>query len=171
MRRLAFIFVLAAIAGPAAAVAAGRSAGDGAFELRSANGTVILTGKGVLWGQLDNGSLRVTDPTTATAPSLLVSGAEHTRPVGENVTVYWGSNLTFREIGGKYRIRFKGAGLDLTAIGSGTADLTGDPTTATDGSFAIDSGKRQPVPLLENVVTYGLQPTTTTTTTGSQTGP
>lgn len=170
MRRLAFIFVLAAVAVPAAAVAADRSTGDGAFELRSANSTVILTGRGVLWGQLDNGSLRVTDPTTATAPTLLVSGAEHTRPVGENVTVYWGTNITFRETGGKYRIRFKGSGLDLTAIGSGTADMTGDPTTATDGSYALDSGKWQSIPLLEKVVPYGAQPTTTTTT-GSQTGP
>lgn len=169
MRRLAFIFVLAAVAVPAAAVAADRSAGDGAFELRAANGTLILTGKGVLWGQLDNGSLRVTDPVNSLAPPLLVSGAEHTRPVGENVTVYWGTNLTFRETGGKYRIRFKGSGLDLTAIGSGTADLTGDPTTATDGSYALDSGKWQPVPLLEKVVTYGTP--TPTTTTEPQTGP
>ena len=169
MRRLAFIFVLAAVAVPAAAVAADRSTGDGAFELKAANGTFILTGRGVLWGQLDNGSVRVTDPVNATSPSLLVSGAEHTRPVGENVTVYWGTNLTFRETGGKYRIRFKGSGLDLTAIGSGTADMTGDPTTLTDGTYALDSGKWQPVPLLEKVVTYGVPPTTTTT--GSQTGP
>lgn len=169
MRRLAFIFVLALVAVPAAAVAADRSTGDGAFELRAANGTAILTGRGVLWGQLDNGSLRVSDPTTANSPPLLVSGADHTRPVGENVTVYWGTNITFRITGGKYRIRFKGSGLDLTAIGSGTADLTGDPTAETDGTYALDSGKWQPVPLLEKVVTYGTP--TPTTTTGSQTGP
>ncbi|HEX5449482.1 MAG TPA: hypothetical protein VFW85_05440 [Gaiellaceae bacterium] len=168
MRRLALIFVLAAVAVPAAAVAADRSAGDGAFELRAANGTVTLNGRGVMWGQLDSGSLRVTDPVNSLSPQLLVSGAEHTRPVGENVTVYWGANLTFRITGGKYRIRFKGSGLDLTAIGTGTADMTGDPTTFTDGSFALDSGKWQPVPLLEKVVTYGLP---TPTTTGSQTGP
>lgn len=168
MRRLAFIFVLAAVAVPAAAVAADRSTGDGVFELRAANGTVILTGRGVLWGQLDSGSLRVTDPANGTLTTLLVSGAEHTRPVGENVTVYWGNNITFRSTGGKYRIRFKGSGLDLTAIGAGTADMTGDPTTATDGSFALDSGKWQLVPLLEKVVTYGVP---TPSAAGAPTGP
>lgn len=169
MRRLAFILVLAAVAVPAAAVAADRSTGDGVFELKAANGTVILTGHGVLWGQLDSGSLRVTDSANTTIQSsMLVSGAEQTRPVGENVTVYWGTNITFRVTGGKYRTRFKGSGLDLTAIGSGTADLTGDPTALTDGSFALDSGKWQPLPLLERVVTYGVP---TPTASGSPTGP
>jgi hypothetical protein len=158
MRRLTFILVLAAVAIPAAAVAADRNAGDGVFELKAASGTVILAGHGVLWGQLDNGSLRVTDPATGTTTQpLLVSGAEHTRPVGENVTVYWGTNITFRITGGKYRIRFKGSGLDLTTIGAGTADMTGDPTAITDGSFSLDSGKWLSVPLLEKVVTFGLQ--------------
>ncbi|HEY2327561.1 MAG TPA: hypothetical protein VGH52_08775 [Gaiellaceae bacterium] len=172
MRRLALILFLAAVAVPAVAVAADRNANDGVFELRAANGTVILAGKGVLWGQIDNGSLRVTDQTssvTGPAQQLLVSGAEHTRPIGEDVTVYSGLNLTFRmPAGGKYRIRFKGLGLDLTAIGVGTADMIGDPTLFTTGRYALDSGKWQAVPLLEKVVTFGLQPPAPL---GSLTGP
>ena len=61
MRRLALILALAAVAVPAAALAADRSAGDGVLELRAVNGTVTLAGNGVLWGQIDKGSIRVTD--------------------------------------------------------------------------------------------------------------
>jgi hypothetical protein len=162
MRRLAAILVLAAVAVPAAAVAADRSAGDGVLELGAVNGTVTLAGKGVLWGQLDNGSIRVTDVVTASGQPLLVSGAEHTRPLGENVTVYWGKNITFRTTGGKYRIRFKGSGLDLTAIGVGTADMIGDPMALDTGRYTLDSSKWVAVPLLEKLVAYGVQPPTTT---------
>jgi hypothetical protein len=168
MRRLALILVLAAVAVPAAAVAADRSAGDGVLELSAMNGTVTLAGKGVLWGQLDSGSIRVTDVSTANGQQLLVSGAEHTRPLGEDVTVYWGNNITFRTTGGKYRIHFKGSGLDLTAIGVGTADLIGDPTALDTGRYALDSGKWFAVPLLEKLVPYGVQPPTST---GPSSGP
>jgi hypothetical protein len=168
MRRLAAILVLAAVAVPAAALAADRSSGDGVLELRAVNGTVTLTGNGVLWGQIDTGSIRVTDVANANGQLPLVSGAEHTRPLGENVTVYWGSNLTFRTTGGKYRIHFKGSGLDLTAIGAGTADMIGDPTTFDTGRYALDSGKWASVPLLEKLVAYGVQPPITT---GPSSGP
>jgi hypothetical protein len=167
VRRLALILVLAAVAVPAAAVAADRSVGDGALQLRAVNGTVTLAGKGVLWGQLDNGSIRVTDVTNASGQALLVSGAEHTRPLGEDVTVYWGTNITFRTTGGKYRIHFKGSGLDLTAIGVGTADMIGDSTALDTGQYTLDSGKWAAVPVLEKLVAYGVQPTTT----GSSSGP
>ena len=162
MRRLALILVLAAVAVPAAAVAADRSAGDGVLELSTVNGTVTLSGKGVLWGQIDSGSIRVTDDSTTSGQPLLVSGAAHTRPLGEDVTVYWGNNITFRTTGGKYRIRFKGSGLDLTAIGVGTADMIGDPTASDQGRYALDSGKWVEVPVLERLVAYGVQPSTTT---------
>jgi hypothetical protein len=168
MRRLAAILVLAAVAVPAAALAADRSAGDGALELRGVDGTVTLTGKGVLWGQLDSGSIRVTDVSAVSGQQPLVSGAEHTRPLGEDVTVYWGSNITFRTTGGKYRIHFKGNGLDLTAIGVGTADMIGDLTAVDTGQYALDNGKWFAVPLLEKLVAYGVQPPITT---GPSSGP
>ena len=84
------------------------------------------------------------------------------------MTVYWGSNITFRTTGGKYRIHFKGSGLDLTAIGVGTADMIGDATAFDTGRYALDSGKWAPLPLLEKLVAYGVQPPTTT---GPSSGP
>jgi hypothetical protein len=162
MRRLALILLATLAVLPAAALGARKATGDGVFELRAVNGTVTLVGRGVLWGQIDQGSLRVTDTGDG---QPLVSGAEHVRPGADpDVTFYSGTNLHFRLTGGKYRIRFKGEGLDLTAIGVGTADMVGDPAvlgdeTLTDtGDYALDGGRWITVPLGEKVVSYGVQP-------------
>lgn len=162
MRRLALILLVATAVLPAAALAERSAAGDGVFELKAVNGVVILTGKGVLWGQMDKGLMRVTDPDPTDGAQPLVSGAEHTRPAGENATVYSGTNIHFRFTGsGKYTIRFKGTGIDLTAIGVGAADMTGDPLALDRGSYALNGGKWQPVALIERVVPYGVQPPST----------
>lgn len=155
MRRLALILLVATAIVPAAALAARSASGDGVFELKSVNAVVILTGHGVFWGQMDKGTLRVTDPDPTDGQQPLVSGAEHTHPAGDNVTIYSGTNIHFRLTGGKYKVRFKGTGIDLTAIGVGTADLTGDPLATDTGTFALNSGKWQAVPLFEKVVAFG----------------
>jgi hypothetical protein len=162
MRRLALILLATLAVLPAAALAAGKPTGDGVFELRNVNGIVTLVGKGVLWGQIDQGSLRVTDTGDG---QPLVSGAERVRPgTDPDVTIYWGDNIHFRLNGGKYRIRFKGEGLDLTAIGVGWADMIGnpavlgDPTITDTGDYAVDGGKWISVPVVEKIVTYGVQP-------------
>src|SRR5579884_887478 len=126
MRRLA-LFLLAAVAVvPTAAFAARAAPGDGVFELQAVNGLVVLTGKGVVWGQMDHGILRVTDldPTVGLVP--YVSGAEHVRATDDpNTTIYSGTNIHFRLTGGKYRLRFHGTSIDLTAVGVGVARSPG----------------------------------------------
>lgn len=156
MRRLALILLVATAVVPAAALAARSAAGDGVLELKSVNGLVILTGHGVIWGQMDKGWMKVTDPDPTDGQQPFVSGADHTRPAGENATTYWGTNIHFRfTSGGRYRIRFfKASGINVTAIGVGTADITGDPLATDTGSYALNGGKWQPVPLSEKVIAF-----------------
>jgi hypothetical protein len=161
MRRLSVTVLLALVVLPAAALAARSTPGDGVFELRAGSGTFVLGGRGVLWGQMDKGLMRVTTVDTSGSGQLLVSGADHTRETDDpNVTIYSGTNLHFKVTGGKYRIRFKGVGIDLTAIGVGLADMAGTPLLVDSGDYALDSGKWAPVPLLEKLVSFGVQPAT-----------
>jgi hypothetical protein len=142
-----------------AALAAARAAGDGVLELRSVDGAVVVTGSsGTLWGQMDRGRLVVTDPLPGDG-NVLVSGFEKTRSVSDSVTVYIGKDLHFRVTGGRYKLALKGAGIDLTAVGVGTAQLTGDVLADDAGSYAVDQGKWAPVPLLgQRTVPFGVQP-------------
>jgi hypothetical protein len=156
MRRLFVILLASAVVAPAA-LAAPRAVGDGVLELKSADGRVVIgkdaaPARGLLWGQMDRGKLIVVDPLPDDANQILVSGYDKKPTMtitdsGSTVTTYWGTNLHFRVTGGKYRLVFEGVGIDLTAIGAGTAYLTGDPDVFDAGYYAVDSGKWVPMPV------------------------
>jgi hypothetical protein len=155
MRRL-FVILLASLVVVPTALAARRAAGDGVLELKSADGRVVIgkdatPARGLLWGQMDRGKLIVVDPLPGDG-QVYVSGFERKslptyNDSGALVTTYWGSNLHFRVTGGKYRLIFDGQGVDLTAIGTGVAYLTGDPNAFDAGYYAVDSGKWVPMPV------------------------
>jgi len=162
MRRLCLMLLCGLVAVPAA-FAAARATGDGVFELKSADGVIVLNGaRGTLWGQLDSGKLVVTDPLLGDG-TIYVSGAETKQPgIAENVTVYTGKDIHFRVTGGKYKLWFKGAGVDLTAVGVGSATMTADVFAFDPGAYSLDnSGKWAPLPYTTRTVRFGVQPAAT----------
>ena len=159
MRRLWLTLLCGFLVAPAA-LAATHATGDGVFELRSGAGVIILnTSRGTVWGQVDSGKLVVTDPLAGDGV-VLVSGAETTKYPTDNITVYTGKDLHFRVTGGKIRLWFKGSGIDLTAVGVGSAQLTGDAFTD-PGDYSLDSGKWKAVPVVTFTVRFGVPPTPT----------
>ena len=160
MRRLCLILLCGLVAVPAA-LAAASAPGDGVLELSKVNGTVVVAGtRGTLWGQIDKGKVVVTDPIVGDG-QVLVSGWEFKAPgVLDGTTIYRGSELRFRVTGGKYRLALKGTGIDLTAVGVGTAQLSGDLLAETPGNYAVDSGKWTAVPYFpaSRLVLFGVQP-------------
>lgn len=166
MRRLLLTLLCGLLVAPTA-LAASRASGDGVLELKAVYGnvtigTVTQPARGALWGQLDSGTLRVTDPVLGDG-QIFVSGYEKrwTPPdTTQNVTVYAGKDIHFRVTGGKYRLAFSNAqGLDLTAIGSGLAKLDGSDTADDAGYFALDGGKWKPMPtVVPLTVPFGDQP-------------
>jgi hypothetical protein len=164
MRRLSFILLVSVLALPAAAFAARADKGDGVFELKAGSGTFTLSGRGVLLAQVGKGIVRVQDMTPNDGQQPAVSGADHTHPTDDpNVTLYIGSTIHVRVTGGKYKIRFKGSGINLTAIGVGNADIVASPTAFDTGNFSLDGGKWVSVPFGEKVIPYGAQPIAPTT--------
>ncbi len=144
-----------------AAFAASRANGDGVFELKDVNAqrTVIAGTRGAIWGQIDKGTLRVTDMNLDDSLAPQVSGAEWTQStLDPSVKVYSGKNIHFRFSGAKYRFTIIGSGIDVTAVGVGQVKLTGDPDAFDTGDYSIDDGKWTSVPLLLKTVTFGVQP-------------
>jgi hypothetical protein len=161
MRRLCFILLACLVAVPAA-YAATQATGDGVLELRAVDGTVVVNGtRGSLWGQMDKGKLVVTDLSPGDG-LLLVSGAELVKPslTDPNTIIYRGNNIHFRVTGGKYKLVFKGTSIDLTAVGVGTVQLTGDVLSDDPGRYAVDGGKWIPVLYAPRFVQFGVQPAT-----------
>ena len=169
--RLLLTLLASLILVPAAFAAAG-STGDGVFELKAVYGTVqigtnVSPARGVLWGQMDKGTMRVLDPIPGDG-QILVSGWEN-RGYGLNadglkVTIYSGRDLHFRVTGGTYKVWFRGTGIDLTAVGVGVAYLDGDENAVDAGDYAVNSGKWTPMPIFNakpSPVPFGDQTTQT----------
>ena len=169
MRRFFFTLLAVLVVAPAA-YAASRSVGDGVFELDSVSGTVVIgtlaqPAKGALWGQMDKGSLRVYDPLPGDG-QVFVSGYDSKSVITDYPlqTTYTGTDLHFRVTGGKYRLVLKGSGIDVTAVGVGTAQLTGDLLADDPGDYALNGGKWIAVPFVSRTVQFG-DPTATQTPT------
>lgn len=160
MRRLSLILLSCLVVAPAA-LASARATGDGVLELRTVNGAVVLTGKGVVWGQMDKGKLVVNDFVPGDG-DILVSGWER-KIVGtttcDTCVVYTGKDIHFRITGGKYKLAFVlASGIDLSAVGVGSAQLTGDGTTYDTGDYALDGGKWTAVPWQKRTVNFPVLP-------------
>ena len=70
-----------------------------------------------------------------------------------------GTNIHFRVTGGKYRLIFRGAGIDLTAIGTGVAFINASENAIDAGYFAVDAGDWTAAPLFTiKAVPSGLSP-------------
>jgi hypothetical protein len=158
MRRLSLIVLAFLVVVPSAFAVVG-AVGDGLLELRAVDGTVLLSGKGVVWGQMDKGKLVVNDPVVGDY-NPFVSGYER-KVAGpcDTCTTYSGRDIHFRATGGKYRMYFDGSGIDLSAVGVGTATLTGNVMVDDAGDYALNGGKWTPVPWLKFAVPFGVQPT------------
>ena len=60
-------------------------------------------------------------------------------------TVYGGTNVRFRLLGGTFRIKVIGRGVNLSVVGTGKVTLNGDDTAADDGTFSFNGDPYQPV--------------------------
>jgi hypothetical protein len=165
MRRLLTMLALALLAVPTAAVAARMAPGDGTFVVRKATGKITITGKGIIFGRFDSGTLTIVDYNTDDAVDPQVSGADRKVALpGDGKWQYKGDNVRFRFIGGRYKLVFSGAtGVDLSAVGSGKATLTGaGPFFVGDyGSVSADGAKFQSLTLAPLTVSFG-SPTAST---------
>jgi hypothetical protein len=149
MRLLALIpLVLAVCVG--LATAAVRTPG-GSLEIKEARGSFQVTGKGVIVGRIDRGTLKIVDMTPADQWSPWVNGV----PRGKN---FWikGRNISFRLSAGRYRIIASGDGISVSARGTGTAVMDGDPDAVGDtGTFRVGDAQPEPVPAETTKAPFG----------------
>jgi hypothetical protein len=153
MRRIFLILSLSLLIAPASAVAADRAVGDGSLAVNNASGTVIVQGKGLIYGQIDRGTLIVVEfkPDDPSAV-LSVTGAKPTTTRG--VTTYSGSAVRFLLPAGKYTIEAIGTGIDISAVGRGIAGASGFGTPD-DGTYAVNGGKPLPLSTTSDSQAFG----------------
>lgn len=122
MRLLLSLAVALALSAPAAALASTSAAGDGTLALRNATGVFTIAGRGAVIGQVDRGKVSVFDPDP-TDGDAHISGWDRAKGLGEPRTVYLGSGVNFRMLGGSFRLVVTGSGVDLSFVGRGTITI------------------------------------------------
>lgn len=137
MRRIVLSLLALALLVPALGAAATAGLGDGTLSVADTRGRVIIDARGGIIGQLDRGVVVVTDLTRDDAAEPIVSGDDTVRVAG-NTTIYTGRDIRFRLLGGAYRVQIRGVGIDVSAVGTGTVFLQGDPFGVGVYSFTDD---------------------------------
>lgn len=149
MRLAALILLVFALSATAATGAA--KAPGGALEIKGGRGGVQITGKGVLVGRIEKGSLKITDLTPNDQWSPYVNGV----PRGKEVWLR-GENIGFRVSKGRYKIVARGDGISISAYGTGTAVLDGDPdAVGATGVYRVGDAALAPLPLEATKASFG----------------
>ena len=146
MRRFSLLLTVLALVLPAAAWALRALPGDGTLVVNDGRGVVVVRARGAIIGRFDSGRLIVDDPIERDGTGPIVYGAERIRELSARRTLYIGQDVRFRMIGGLYRVQIQAVGIDVSAVGRGTALLDASGFTDQPGRFAINGGPLQPLP-------------------------
>jgi hypothetical protein len=105
----------------------------GTLSLREGAGSADVIARGGLLGQIDRGRVLIRDLPDGSGTDVNVWGFEWRRVIDPRTTVYGGASLRFRALGGAWRVRMKGRGIDASAAGRGFVMLAGSR-----GEFSLD---------------------------------
>ena len=148
MRRLGLVALALLLAVPAIALARTLPPGDGTIVIKGGRGTIVLQIKGAVVGWMGNGKLTLTDNDPYDENTPFVRGRKlRPQQLNDATTVYKGRNIRFRIVQGSYRLRFEGAGINLSAVGRGWVTFDGDDRFENDGTYSLNGAAPQPVPI------------------------
>jgi opacity protein-like surface antigen len=142
MRRLLLLCMLAAAL--AVPVAASASGGDtGTLSVKNATGLVSVAARGVLLGHCGRCSVTITDPDPGdgSAPVVLPLSVLRTS-LSDTRTAYQGNDLRFKLIGGFFRIRIVGTGIDVSVVADGNVVLD----NGSAGTYSRNGNPYLPMP-------------------------
>jgi hypothetical protein len=150
MRRLLVPFFLLVAVFPPAALS-GSAAGEGSLAVRDGRGKVTLNVKGSLIGRYGNGSLTIEELSEDSASIPVVRGYERVKWARSgNTRTYFGKDVRFRLIGGRYRVQFNGRALYFSLVGKGRAMLDGNGSMLNrifyDGFYSLNGLEEESLP-------------------------
>jgi hypothetical protein len=146
MRRLlTFAVLVAALALPASSAARPSSASDGTLSVKDARGIITIQGRGGVIGSLGKGSVLINDPVDGDGTGPIVTGDDWSKDKTDTATVWGGTKVRFRIIGGTFRVVVRGRGINLSFVGKGNVIVNGAGTDD-DGSYAVNGGDYNLIP-------------------------
>lgn len=145
MRRLLVTLAVLALSAPLAATASRTDPGDGTLSVKDGRGVFAVAVKGGIIGSFARGSVVITDPIPSDGTGPIVSGDDWQIDRSDTTTVYGGTKVRFRVIGGRFRVRVQGTGVNLSVVGKGQVVIHGRGT-GDDGMYSVNGGAPAAVP-------------------------
>jgi len=134
-----------ALALPAGVAAQTRSSTDGTLSVKDARGVITIQGRGAVIGSFNKGQVMINDPVDGDGTGPIVTGDDWSKERTDTATVWGGSKVRFRIIGGTFRIVVRGRGINLSFVGKGNVILNGAGTDD-DGTYAVNGGDYDGIP-------------------------
>ena len=122
-----------------------RAATDGTLSVKDGRGTVVVAARGGVIGSIAQGRVTIVDPVDGDGTGPIVTGDNWSRDVSDTTTTWGGKTVRFRLIGGFFRIKIQGRGINLSVVGKGTVTLDGAGTD-NDGTFSVNGGDYVSIP-------------------------
>src|SRR5436189_5020374 len=145
MRRLLTFAMLAGLVLPATSLAQPSGINDGTLSGQDGVGKIIIAGRGGVIGSFAKGSVTISDPVDGDGTGPIVTGDEWSKDRSDTVTTWGGTRVRFRMIGGAFKIRVQGRGINLSLVGKGNVTMTG-AGTGDDGSYSVNGGEYSAIP-------------------------
>ena len=145
MKALLIALAVIALALPAAAAGVRLDPSDGTLSIHDGRGTFVINARGGVIGSLARGRVVITDPIDGDGTGPIVSGDDWHKDRTDITTVYGGTKVRFRLIGGSFKIKVIGSGVNLAVVGRGTVTLDGQGTDD-DGTYSVNGVPYASVP-------------------------
>jgi hypothetical protein len=144
MRRLLFACALVALLVPAVALAADLAPGDGTLSVKNGTGRIDVAARGAVIGSCERCTITIDDPKAGDGTGPIVSGAEAQLDLTDTKSRWTGTDIRFRLIGGFSRVIVTGSGIELSAVGQGSATVRGWLNNL--GTYAVNGADRKLLP-------------------------
>jgi hypothetical protein len=151
MRTLLVVLASAALALPGLAWATSRAADDGTLSVKNADGVIFVVARGTIIGVCDKCRVSIIDPSPDDGGPAVVNGAETHDDVSDTHDIYGGTNIRFRLVGGFFKIKVSGSGIDLGVIAKGWGRIQGADSNT--GTFSVNGATPRLLPADREVFT------------------
>jgi hypothetical protein len=151
MRSLLVVLASAALALPALAGASSRAIDDGTLSVKNGDGVVFVVARGTIIGACDKCRVWITDPSPDDGAPPVVNGAEDHDTVSDTRDLYSGNDIRFRIVGGLFKLKVAGSGIDLGVVAKGWGRIQGYDSNT--GTFSVNGAPRRPLPDQREVFT------------------
>jgi hypothetical protein len=151
MRKLLVLAVAAALAVPAFAWGAARALDDGTLSVKNGDGVVFVSARGTLIGACDQCRVSIVDPSPDDGAPPVVTGYEDHNVVSDTRDLYAGKDVRFRMVGGFFKIRVSGYGIDLAVVAKGWGRIQAYDSNT--GTYSVNGDPRRLLPADREVFT------------------